>query len=410
VHEAKKLALLLVAGLISGTVQAQTETPTPPPPAEPAAPPAAVTAPKAEPEKKPELHWYEKFRIRGYTQLRYNRIAPKNDAFVNIQGDRSLSPDNSFFLRRARLIIFGEMNPHLAIYLQPDFASVINEQLGVAILRDWYADIFLDKAQTFRFRVGQSKVPFGFENMQSSQNRMPFDRSDALNSAVKDERDLGIFFYWASVTARRRFKMLVDDGLKGSGDYGVFAFGAYNGQTANRPEMNGNVHMVTRLTYPFELGSQMVEMSVGGYTGVYTVKKDSGVTGPDNFRDQRAHVSFVLYPKPFGLQAEYNVGTGPQRVRNAVEEHFLQGGYVLASLKMGSVIPYARYVHYNGGKKFENNAAPYHVREVEGGIEWGVAKWLELTGAVLLGHRSSPNAPYDIETGRRFRLQLQFNY
>jgi hypothetical protein len=38
--------------------------------------------------------------------------------------------------------------------------------------------------------------------------------------------------------------MLVKDGYKGS-DYGVFAFGAFNGQTANRTEANRNLHVVT---------------------------------------------------------------------------------------------------------------------------------------------------------------------
>jgi phosphate-selective porin len=72
----------------------------------------------------------------------------------------------------------------------------------------------------FRLRVGQSKVPFGFENLQSSQNRLTLDRNDALNSAVANERDLGAFFYWPS-KIRERFAMLVKDGYKGSGDYGV---------------------------------------------------------------------------------------------------------------------------------------------------------------------------------------------
>lgn len=34
----------------------------------------------------------------------------------------------------------------------------------------------------------------GFENLQSSQNRLPLDRNDGLNSAVSNERDLGVFF------------------------------------------------------------------------------------------------------------------------------------------------------------------------------------------------------------------------
>jgi phosphate-selective porin len=59
-------------------------------------------------------------------------------------------------------------------------------------------------------RVGQSKVPFGFENLQSSQNRLTLDRNDALNSAVANERDLGAFFYASKI--RERFAMLVKDG------------------------------------------------------------------------------------------------------------------------------------------------------------------------------------------------------
>jgi hypothetical protein len=62
-------------------------------------------------------------------------------------------------------------------------------------------------------------------------NRLTLDRNDAL--VLQNERDLGAFFYWAPSKIRERFAMLVKDGYKGS-DYGVFAFGAFNGQTANR--------------------------------------------------------------------------------------------------------------------------------------------------------------------------------
>jgi hypothetical protein len=47
-----------------------------------------------------------------------------------------------------------------------------------------------DAKKEYRVRIGQSKVPYGFENLQSSQNRLTLDRNDALNSAVVNERDL----------------------------------------------------------------------------------------------------------------------------------------------------------------------------------------------------------------------------
>jgi len=34
----------------------------------------------------------------------------------------------------------------------------------------------IDKKREFRFRFGQSKIPYGFENMQSNQNRLPLDK------------------------------------------------------------------------------------------------------------------------------------------------------------------------------------------------------------------------------------------
>jgi hypothetical protein len=93
------------------------------------------------------------------------------------------------------------------------------------------------------------------------------DRSDALNSAVAGERDLGAFIYYAPADIRKRFKQLTDTGLKGSGDYGVIGVGVYEGQTINQSDQNTNKHVVLRLTYPFLFGQQLLEAGVSGYTG-----------------------------------------------------------------------------------------------------------------------------------------------
>ncbi len=104
--------------------------------------------------------------------------------------------------------------------------------------------------------------------MQSSQNRLALDRADAINTCCKDERDIGLFFYYTPKEMRHLFRDLVKNNLKGSGDYGMVAFGVYNGQGANRIELNKGTHLVARFTYPyvFENG-QVVEASVQGYTG-----------------------------------------------------------------------------------------------------------------------------------------------
>lgn len=413
---------------------------TPPVPAAAAATPEATTPevapppapePAAEPPKEKKPEWYELLKIRGYTQFRYNRLPTfdTNESLINDQGDKYIGGGSGFGIRRARVIIYGDVHPQVAVYLQSDFASAIGDQNHVAIVRDWYADVALDKDKEFRFRIGQSKVPFGFENLQSSQNRLPFDRNDAINSAVKDERDLGVFAYWAPAHIRKRFKDLVDNNLKGSGDYGVVGLGVYNGQTANRFDRNDNLHVVGRVSYPFQFGEQFVELGVGGYTGLYRVSTLNVEGGPEYFvkdtdgslRDARAVVSAVVYPQPFGVVAEYNIGKGPQQIPGTdsptiIATDDIKGGYVQAMYKFDeplgtiSLIPYARGTMYEGGKKFEVNTPRYDVKELEIGAEWEIIKPLEVTLAYMFSDRTSSKAPYKQQQGQVARVQVQVNY
>ncbi|GHG87082.1 porin [Comamonas sp. JC664] len=427
--------------LLSPLALARQDEAAPPAPSDEAAPEQPAPAPEPVPEparpEKPgptaaaeakEQSWYERIRIRGYTQFRYNRLPSfrVNDDLINDQGDRFLGRNNGFGIRRARVILFGDVHARVSIYLQPDFASVIGDQYNVTIMRDWYADIFLDAKKEFRLRVGQSKVPFGFENLQSSQNRLALDRNDAINSAVKDERDLGVFFYWAPAEIRQRFKFLVDSGLKGSGDYGVVGFGVYNGQTANRAERNDTPHGVVRVSWPFLFGSQFVEAGVGGYYGRYNLSASPRDGAPyalargDDQVDARGIVSLTIYPQPLGFQAEFNVGRGPSLGEGPVDgllidSRRLRGGYAQLMYKLDgvvgvSLIPYIRGTLYEGGKKFETNAPRYDVREVELGAEWQINKALELTGAYLVSDRTSSRYPYIQQQGHVTRVQLQVNY
>lgn len=197
---------------------------------------AIITAPKIEPilQKEEKDHWYDKISLRGYVQIRYNGLFSTNDKVSCEQCDRSwgttsTEPDaksnNGFFIRRARLVFSGQIHPNIYFYFQPDFASSPSTGINNFVqIRDIFFDFSFDPKREYRVRVGQSKIPYGFENMQSSSVRLALDRNDAMNSAILNERDLGVFFYWAPSKIRERFEMLVKDGYKGSGDYGVFAF------------------------------------------------------------------------------------------------------------------------------------------------------------------------------------------
>lgn len=375
----------------------------------------------AETAKK---HWYENIAIRGYAQVRYNRLLETNPKLKCEQCDRSWGENNSFFIRRLRVIIFGQVSKQVYFYIQPDFASSASSTaLHFGQIRDAYFDIGLDAKNEFRFRIGQSKVPFGFENMQSSQNRLPLDRNDALNSAVSNERDLGVFFYWAKDKKRKLFSHLVSSGLKGSGDYGVFAFGVYNGQTANKPEQNNEPHVVSRLTYPFEIGKQIIEVSAQAYTGKFVIPTDQltkNVKFVNNrsYLDQRAAGTFVLYPQPFGILAEYNVGKGPEfnKATDSIETRNLRGGFVTFSymLKKNNLIflPFVRLQQYEGGKKHELDARSYSVKEMEIGVEWQFSKNFELVTMYTISERRFEDFANQNNTqkGNLLRLQAQLNF
>jgi hypothetical protein len=402
---------------------AQTPPAATPAPPKPVAAIPTVAAAKVIPAAP---KWYEKYTIRGYTQLRNNRLGTTNSLLACEQCDRNIGDNTNLSFRRARMILSGDVNERIALYFQTDFAST-SGGLHFGQIRDLYADVAFDKKKEFRVRLGQSKVPFGFENLQSSQNRLALDRNDALNSAVANERDKGAFFYWAPTKIRTRFTTLNavgPNGLKGSGDYGVLGIGVYNGQVANRPEANNNMHVVARAAYPWQLkNGRYIEAGIQGYTGRYTVSADQRTAttqGPPGFTfaDQRLAGSVILYPQPWGFQAEYNVGKGPQYnpAARRIETKALRGGYaqtMYMKKALGQVFtPYARFQYYSGGKKHELDARSYLVRDFEVGMEWQQSNAFEIVGQYSYGDRRFEDAsrPSNRQKGSLLRLQIQVNY
>lgn len=403
--------------------------------------------------------WYEKISIRGYAQFRYSHTID-NDFVTSNQGDRSIGKNNEFFLRRGRVIISGQPHDRVFFYIQPEFAGAVSGTEQVAVLRDFFSDLFLTENKEWRIRAGLSKVPFGFENMQSSQNRLALDRDDAINSAAPNERDLGVFLYYAPTSVRERFRRLVESGLKGSGDYGMLGIGVYNGQGPNARDLNKNKHVVFHSMFPFELpfvNNQMVQVGMDAYTGQYVVSttpvvplnvnSSNGVAqnpllmNGGNYPDERVAWHFVVFPQPFGLQGEYTIGRGPQlnQARNQIETGSLRGGYLQAFYNYRcdtycvSVMPFVRYQEYFGGRKAEANAPRNSVRELELGLEYQFNKALELTVEGTFTQRNSPNSqfdptsctsasqstanpiqclqtPYQLNSGHMIRFQLQWSY
>ena len=397
-----------------------------------------------------EIPWYEKMSIDGYTQVRHTE--QMNDAAYltgGLPADRSVGAAESLIIRRGRFKISGDFG-RVYLYTQFDVAASVDTGASTGALgyqtRDIYADIALDEAKEHRIRIGVSKVPYGWVNLQSSQNRLQMERPEALNSAVEGERDQGIYYMYANTEDRALFKSLVKDGFKGSGDYGVFTAGFYSGQGLNRRDTNGEVHSLIRFSKPWVASSgQMYEAGIAAYAGRFVVTTAdttvSGVAGGttaanirtntnnlsgssvniiDGFKDQRAAATFIMYPQPWGIEAEWTTGRGPQLndARTAIGTESLQGGYIMVNYRhkygeQSEFLPYVRWNYYDGARKFAANAPKMVVNEIDLGFEWQWRKEVELQLQYTIADERSNSVaanPLVITGSRRLALQLQFNY
>ena len=410
-----------------------------------------VTAQK----KKESKAWTNNIKINGYVQNRVTTQTSGDEGAV-LWPDPSYGDDNSgdgrgqnFRIRRARIIFSGQVGDHLGFYIQPDFASTAGTTGNITQLRDAYGDIFIDKEKVHRVRVGQSKVPYGYENLQSSSNRLSLDRVDALNSAVRDERDTGAFYYYTPKHVQELFKEITDSGLKHTGNYGMFALGAYMGQGANQNDLNDNWHMVSRFTYPWKTESgQIYEAGIQAYTGNYV--RSAGAYRRTNssgalasftptvdpkyrrgFDDERVAVSWRMYPQPWGLEGEWTWGTTPglDTASNTIENQSLHGGYVQGSYfakdvsflgnNIGNMIPFVKWQYYDGYNKAEANAPKNNVNDWEFGTEWQIAPEVEIaavyhrmkrTNMTTSGDFNAVNGSYAPFNAEAIRIQLQYNF
>ena len=70
-----------------------------------------------EAPKVPSVKWYEALAIRGYAQVRYNRLLETNEDLGCEQCDKSWGKNGGFFIRRARLILFGNVHEKYFLFL-----------------------------------------------------------------------------------------------------------------------------------------------------------------------------------------------------------------------------------------------------------------------------------------------------
>lgn len=395
---------------------------------------ATAAAREANPDLQPLVNkalagkWYERLGLRGYTQFRFSDVLDENGPALEVPNDRSVNPNESFIIRRGRFVISGDPTEHLSLYAQMDFNASTGAADYSVQMRDLYADVWLDEAKLWRVRLGQSKVPYGFSNLQSSQNRAALERPDALNSAVEGERDILASLMVNTAASKQLFREVGNVNLKGAGDYGMLAVGLYSGQGLNRADQNGDLHVFGRFAYPFKAGDQLFELGVQGYHGRFVSATQALVVGnrtvtpivdPNGVTDARAAATFVWYPQPLGVEAEWSAGRGPTLSQDltTVAADGLQGGHLQVSYRTrnaaGSWLPFTRWSYYDGSRKFARNAPRVKVNEIDFGMEF--ARWaeVEVTGVYTftLDRTRTSAYPYvQTQDAHRLGVQVQWNY
>ena len=136
----------------------------------------------------------------------------------------------------------------------------------------------------------------------------------------------------------------------------------------------------------------------------------------------------MMYPQPFGLEAEWNWGRTPGLDVNTsiIDERNLNGGYVQAMYKNdnfkigetnGTIIPFVKWQYFDGYNKAETNSPRNQVNDWEIGAEWQIAPEVELVAEyhrmnrnnLITGNRAG-RPDYERFQANVLRLQLQWNY
>ncbi|OGW67643.1 MAG: hypothetical protein A3H49_02835 [Nitrospirae bacterium RIFCSPLOWO2_02_FULL_62_14] len=378
--------------------------------------------------------WYERIRINGYTQFRYALL---DNPMMDIPlGDKVATSDpNTFYIRRIRLVLQGQISDRLAFYFQPAFEGN-GQALSNLEVVDAFADFFVTKDKEHRIRFGQHRTPNSFDTYRSSSNRQELDRHESIQSGAPGERDLGIAYYWSPKVSQARYEQLAIY-HNGPGDYGDVAVMVWNGQGRNKPELNYDKHVGLRLAHPWELpNGRLVEAGMFAYRGQFVVdpgtvsrcpiathKQDGKSTGCQ-VRDERLTGYIWTPPQPWGLLTEYTLGRGPKRdAQGFIRETHLYGGYVQPYYTwrysdVGMLTGYFRWGEYYGGIK-SINAVDGRSRMINFGLVWEpdthwrfVTEWMYKDG--LHSSSTSPNvaltnsAPQSEFTGNMLRFQAQW--
>lgn len=305
-----------------------------------------VDSPKKQQLPPPQMVTYPlslasgKFRLSGYTQVRYQYFT---DTLVN----------NGLDVRRARINIAGSPFRSFDYRIQIDFAPTVR-------VLDVTAAYTLNSY--LKITAGQQKIPFSLENILSSSAMESINRSQVVEALVNrsrdvisstgnnNGRDIGVLLSGAVKTKAEEPRSIIE-----------YWAGVFNGTGINKPDNNRQVDLSGRLlVYPIK------QLSIGGsyYNGSATYGID--MTEPKN-RDRFGAELFFNTPR-LTVRAEFIQGEDSATTRHGYYGQV--AGFIIPE-KLQAVL---KYDFYDSNPKKADDASTIYMA----GLNWYFNKWAKI--------------------------------
>lgn len=270
----------------------------------------------------------EKVKISGYVQGQYSH-------------DEPATPQDNFLVRRARLKITGAISPMATAVLEvgADKSVTYNDTKGksqeikLTELKEAYVDLGRS-TDNWRFRMGQAKIPFMYDVLQSSSVRVTPESTVLAGALFPGEYDTGAWL---------QLKNVLGDSIPDT----QLEIGAMNGTGPGKNDVNDNKDFVARLR--FNLGNAPIDSEYeanSAYLGYQSGQSlDSGVTTDKRFFG--GGVSYIT--GPFWLRGE---AVGGELKGKNVGGWYGQAAYFIPQT-LNSV--FVRYEAYDENQDVSNN-------------------------------------------------------
>lgn len=297
--------------------------------------------------------------ISGWMNIQYDFEQQKDNQDVLI------TDINTFNVRRARLDIKGNINPHLEFRVQGDFA-------GSPKLVDGFVKVKL--AKYFNIQAGQFKIPFTFENPQSPLTLEGIEYAQVISklsgysdiSGVKTYsggRDVGLMIYGDLFHFERNGKEIPILTYK----LGVFNGNGMNNKDANTlKDIAGSIEVCP--------GVKGLMLAASYYDGNYFL--ENGNEDKDNAIRDRLTFGGKYENGKLTVRSEYISGKTDMVTKAAINTLDSDGFYVAAGYwfdikceKSGNVQrirPVARYDFFRQDVENVNSNSTYYMV----GIDW----------------------------------------